>query len=147
LPKRTTTEDRFWNLVTKTDGCWLWGGSVNGSGYGRFWLTAKKYVMAHRYAYELVIGPIPLGKQLDHVKARGCKSRRCVNPGHLEPVTQRENVRRGGNSTKTHCIKNHPLSGKNLRIVAGRRVCVTCHKERCRKARNARRPKEVLVSG
>ena len=51
--------------------------------------------MAHRYVYELFRGPIPDGHVLDHVKKKGCKHRDCVNPDHLEPVTQQENTLRG----------------------------------------------------
>jgi hypothetical protein len=135
--------ERFWSKVDKTGECWLWRGSVNGSGYGRFWLSANTYVMAHRFAYELEVGPISEGLHIDHVRSRGCRSRRCVNPAHLEPVTQLENTRRGGNSAKTHCKNNHPLFGDNLRIVAGRRVCVTCSRERVRASRNVRRKEFV----
>ena len=84
---------RFWRFVEKTEACWLWRGATNGHGYGRFALDGcAKKVSAHRYAYELARGPIPPGRVLDHV----CGVRLCVNPDHLEPVTQRENLRRAG---------------------------------------------------
>lgn len=67
-------------------GCWLWAGADNGVGYGKF---RGKY--AHRISYEMNRGPIPNGMHLDHL----CRVRCCVNPSHLEPVTNAENARRG----------------------------------------------------
>src|SRR5580698_2584776 len=82
-------QQRFWRLVEKTESCWNWkGGKTNG--YGCFQI-AKVNFRAHRLAYELLRGPIPTGLHLDHL----CRNRSCVNPDHLEPVTQRENTLRG----------------------------------------------------
>lgn len=75
-------------------GCWLWLGAINSDGYGRMRDPRTSYgrmMQAHRFFYEQVRSPIPEGLQLDHL----CRVRRCVNPEHLEPVTSRENVRRG----------------------------------------------------
>lgn len=87
--------ERFWAKVEKTPGCWLWRGSHNMRGYSTFHVEAgrsePKKVLAHRYAYELLVGPIPDGLQIDHV----CRNKGCVNPEHLEPVTPSENMRRG----------------------------------------------------
>jgi hypothetical protein len=88
-----TPEQRFWTMVSKTETCWLWTGGLS-RGYAMFWLDGKN-VKAHRFAYELLVGPIPEGLVLDHVVARGCKWRHCVNPAHLEPVTERVNILRG----------------------------------------------------
>lgn len=84
--------DRFWSKVDQADpsGCWLWLGGVNRFGYGRFAATSADLVLAHRYAYELVVGPIPAGLTLDHL----CERPPCVRPDHLEPVTNSENLRR-----------------------------------------------------
>lgn len=81
---------RFWAYVPDRpdDGCWLWTGHTNGS-YGVFW-DGERHRLTHRFAYELVLGPIPEGLVLDHL----CRTPRCVRPDHLEPVTQQENVRR-----------------------------------------------------
>jgi len=114
-------------LPTVPDGCWTWRGSGNGLGYGRLSVDGKP-TYAHRYAYTLFVAPIPSGKSIDHL----CGNRSCVNPAHLEPVTHRENVRRGGgfpgtNARKTHCHLGHALEGDNM--VAdrhGNRACRTC---------------------
>lgn len=93
LPSRPPWEPRFWAKVDKqTDGCWIWSASryVRRGGYGQFNLNGTA-VKAHRIAYELVKGPIPDGLVLDHL----CRVTACVNPDHLEAVTQQENTRRG----------------------------------------------------
>ena len=90
-----TESERFWSKVDKNGpgGCWLWTASLNNRGYGRFGPTGqRKLVRAHRWAYEAVVGPIPDGLVIDHL----CGVKRCVNPAHLEPVTNFENLRRAG---------------------------------------------------
>lgn len=87
------TETRFWPKVDRSNGpdaCWIWRASFNPRGYAQFW-DKGRVLRAHRYAYELLVGPIPDGLQLDHL----CRDKRCCNPAHLEPVTAKENVRRG----------------------------------------------------
>lgn len=79
--------ERFWAKVEKTDSCWLWTGATN-NGYGRY--GAKDW--AHRFAYELVRGPIPLGLEIDH----RCRNRLCVNPDHLRLATRKQNVENHG---------------------------------------------------
>jgi hypothetical protein len=88
--------ERFWSKVDRTGpgGCWLWLGQVNRWGYGHFRRTLApgiyRTVKAHRFAYALLVGPIPEGLTLDHL----CGRRACVRPDHLEPVTNAENLRR-----------------------------------------------------
>lgn len=115
-----TPEERFWSKVNKTEECWLWTAAVDKAGYGRF---GDRY--AHRYVYELKVGPVPQGLQIDHL----CRVRHCVNPDHLEPVTQRENILRSPisvaavNARKTHCPRGHRYSILDNR---GWRECRPC---------------------
>jgi hypothetical protein len=77
------------NRVVTQDGCWIWQGAPHRNGYGYVQRTPERE-LAHRWFYERLVGPIPEGRHLDHL----CRVRLCVNPGHLEPVTQAENNRR-----------------------------------------------------
>jgi len=117
-------------------GCWLWSGADSGKGYGKFW-DGERLTLAHRYAYERHVGPIPDGLQIDHL----CRVRCCVNPDHLEAVTQQENVRRGEAgkylSDRSHCQRGHAYDAFNTIRERGRRVCRSCKRawERGRRAR------------
>ena len=122
-------------------GCWLWNKSVNGDGYGRLQYKNKRY-RAHREVYKYYKGEIPKGLELDHL----CRVPSCVNPAHLEPVTHKENVRRGASlggalwngvnheSMKTHCKWGHEFNEENtcIYIRNGRRwrECRQCRRER-----------------
>jgi len=125
---------RFWAKVEVTEGgCWLWTGYRKPDGYGQFRLNRARSGLAHRVAYEVLLGPVPLGLELDHYV---CDRPACVRPSHMRPTTHRENVLRGRaptaiNARKTQCRRGHPLSGPNLRVreVQGRvrqRRCLTC---------------------
>ena len=109
-------------------GCWLWLGAISRGGYGVFFV--KKWILAHRAAYELLHGLIPAGMQIDHL----CRVRSCVNPQHLEAVTAAVNTRRGSNAErdKTHCPKGHPYSGENLYVSpkSRGRDCLICKRRR-----------------
>lgn len=90
---------RFWSHVEKTKGCWLWTGAQNGVGYGTFYVKGK-HLQAHRYSYELHGNKIPKGMYIDHVLELGCTNTHCVNPDHLQVVTNRENTIRGRRVTE-----------------------------------------------
>ena len=125
---RISTEERFWSKVDKRgpDECWLWQTGMVFGGYGKFF--DGKIIRAHRYAYQLLVGPVPEGLELDHL----CRVRNCVNPAHLEAVTHQENCQRGiaGYGTvptpkssqnrqyfkKTHCPQGHPYDLINTYI-------------------------------
>lgn len=123
-------EKRFWARVQKTDSCWLWTGKLGPRGYATFSVGGKP-VRVHRFAYELLVGPIPPGLTLDHL----CRVRHCVSPAHLEAVPPGINVLRGAglaaqNTRKTHCINGHPFSGANLGLsLSGERLCRACRRE------------------
>src|SRR5690242_12219501 len=102
------------------DACWPWVGYLRSDGYARL----DPWTYAHRFAYELVNGPIPKGLVIDHL----CRNRRCLNPAHMEAVTGIENVLRGAspwarNAQKTLCKRGHPLIPRK----DGGRHCLTCH--------------------
>lgn len=87
---------RFLARIDVVGGCWLWTGGLTSDGYPRFTDRSGRDVRAHRWAWEWLVGPIPEGHTLDHLIGpdEPCTSRACVRPGHLEPVTNSENVRR-----------------------------------------------------
>lgn len=122
-----TAEERFWSHVEKTDTCWLWMSAMV-NGYGRF--KAERQTSAHRFAYELIVGPIPDGLELDHL----CRVRNCVNPDHLEPVTHAENMARANpylvdsnhHAAKTHCKWGHEFTLENTYRRGHGRVCRAC---------------------
>lgn len=90
-PEPHDLRDRFEEKVSRptADACWLWLGTGTKSGYGQLSVDGQHHY-AHRVSYELHVGPIPDGLQIDHL----CRTRRCVNPRHLEPVTPLVNTRR-----------------------------------------------------
>lgn len=119
-------------IVNPETGCWEWQARINRTGYGRFKVGRREYA-AHRIAYELLVDRIPEGLDIDHL----CRVRHCVNPEHLEPVTRRENIRRGltghnsnnHNARKTHCKRGHPFDTANTaKLSGGRRGCLACRR-------------------
>ncbi|WP_220188598.1 HNH endonuclease signature motif containing protein [Streptomyces phytophilus] len=126
-----SAEARFWAKVQPTGFCWEWTASKL-RGYGQFGLRAGKLVRAHRFAYELLVGPIPEGLELDHL----CRNRSCVNPDHLQPVTHRLNA--GRRPMRSHCPNRHEFTPENTYEHAGHRYCRTCRSERGTARRAAR---------
>lgn len=137
--KRMTWEDYPAPVRDEASGCLRWQGPHHSQGYGV--LSARQY--AHRVAWEREVGPIPDGYQVDHVAERGCVYRDCVEVGHLEPITQAENIRRQPNvqaqMARTHCPQGHPYEGHNLRLRRGKRECRRCHNDRVTARRKVRR--------
>lgn len=135
------SEERFWSKVDKTEGCWNWKGGKFTEGYGRFGIGNKDRY-AHRVAYEMLVGSVPKGLVIDHL----CRNRICVNPAHMEVVTNEENLRRGLPSiceqmaAKVYCTRGHLLSRENCypdRFALGWRDCKLCARIRAN-ARYAR---------
>jgi|SRR5690348_14534116 len=131
---RKTTLERFQEkyVCEPNTGCWLWVAGMDAHGYGKFRWNGDNERKAHRYSYQTFVGPIPDGLVPDHL----CRVRSCVNPQHLELVTERENILRGigpaaQNARKSTCSMGHPLEGDNLRVLQqgdrkGKRRCWTC---------------------
>jgi len=105
--------------------CWVWTGFITPKGYGHVYIDGVTQ-RAHRVSYEKLVGDIPDGLTLDHL----CGVKPCINPGHLEPVTNLVNAQRTDKATKTHCIRGHELSGHNLIVKSpksgGQRQCREC---------------------
>lgn len=133
-------DERFWSKVEKTDKCWNWTGS-GVRGYGRIRI-GNRMVLAHRWSYENARGPIPSGKVIDHL----CRNRACVNPEHLEVVTQSVNTLRGDAPTVN---RNHvtcrnglhpwPESAAWVGGKSGQIKCLPCRRARAREHQQRKR--------
>jgi hypothetical protein len=149
LGARTSPDVRFWAKVDKRGpmsehrpdlgACWVWTGGKDRLGYGHFWLD-RSHVLAHRFAYELLVGPIAGSLEMDHL----CRVRHCVNPHHLEQVTHRVNTLRGTCPSAqaarvTHCPQGHAYNEENTRIYQGRRYCRECSREASRRYKASKR--------
>lgn len=147
-----SAEARFWPKVDQNGPvpahrpelgpCWLWTACKIRNGYGQLWAEGGA-VYAHRFSYELFVGSIPEGLTLDHL----CRVRHCVNPDHLEPVTNQENIARGDtyssgwNREKTHCPAGHPYDEANTYRWRHWRRCRICQMASNRRCRDRRRAK------
>lgn len=135
--------ESFLARVEKTEGCWIWQGTVMANGYG-----TGTGGLAHRWAWELFRGPIPEGLQIDHL----CRVTRCVNPDHLEPVTAKVNNARSESPSaiagrRSHCAEGHEYTEENTYMYRGKRRCRTCNREKGRTARrNYMRRRRALLA-
>lgn len=138
MRKDPPIEIRFWSKVkpaSNVNECWEWLAAKGKHGYGIFRANGKA-VICHRLSYEWIIGKIPEGLQIDHL----CRNRGCVNPYHMEPVTNKINGLRGESfcakyARQTHCKNGHPLTPDNLDSYAlsiGKRHCIICRNEKSR---------------
>lgn len=108
------------NITADTNNCWLWKGPAQ-HGYGLFYLNSKRY-SAHRWIYEHVVEEIPPGFVLDHL----CENKLCINPRHLEVVTNAENISRHAKK-QTTCRKGHEWTPENTYTrPGGTRLCREC---------------------
>jgi hypothetical protein len=143
--------DRFWEKVDASGDCWIWTAALNTYGYGKVGLGSKAagVAPAHRVSWELLVGPIPDGFEVDHL----CRVHACVNPAHLEPVPPLVNemrdkgrkarhpandpLRRDAHRYRmaevakyrnrpTHCKHGHPFDEQNTYTWRGQRHCRRC---------------------
>ena len=120
-------------------GCWIWQGSKTKYGYALV-VVDKKNMYGHRLSYELFRGPIPKGYVIDHL----CRVTSCVNPDHLEAVTNSENALRAApyNTTRTKrpsrwCRNKHVRTPENTKVTADGHRCLICLEAKAAKRRNA----------
>lgn len=125
-----TPEFIYKRIERDENGCWLWTPCKLNDGYGYARDAEGRDTKAHRLSYEIFVGPVPDGLHLDHL----CRVRHCVNPEHLEPVTNRENILRGVGITaqcaqKTHCKRGHEFTPENTILKGTWRECQTCRRD------------------
>jgi hypothetical protein len=143
MPPRVTINSNYFKsrvIVDDCTGCWNWQLHCLPNGYGTMGVYGKEKQYAHRVAYEYFVGPVLPELELDHL----CRNRSCCNPAHLEPVSHKENCKRGevGQYLKerTHCPQGHIYKDDNLYTYPdGRRACKICVREAGRRYREKKR--------
>jgi hypothetical protein len=152
---RQQSINRFWSHVDKSaglDGCWLWMGSRNEAGYGKWGSPYWPGQYAHRIAFLIAGGRIPKAWEVDHechnragldcpLFAGGeCPHRACVNPAHLAAVTVKVNrANRTRKPLATHCPKEHPFDEANTYVREANRVSHAKYRDERNGKRAARR--------
>lgn len=124
--------ERFFARVDVSGDCWEWLRGKDKDGYGKY-RRHNKHHRAHRYVWELLVGPIPAGLVIDHL----CKNTSCVNPDHLEPVTWAENLHRGESiqakfARNKLCPRGHEYRHTQ---TGGYRHCWECNNQKRRERR------------
>lgn len=118
-----TLEDRFWSKVNKTPFCWEWTASLS-HGYGQFMMPNRKLNRAHRVAWILVFGSIPLGLHVLHK----CDNRKCVNPNHLFLGTNQDNIiDRVSKNRSWHPKTPDIICGHPTNKYGGNGLCRSCY--------------------
>jgi len=143
--KLKPASERFERFVDRSGDCHLWTGGKAGKGYGSF-----NNGYAHRFAYEQSKGAIPDGLVIDHL----CRVHACVNPDHLEAVTNAENIRRGVSVERTRmrcaeiksCPKGHEYNEANTRLIRGKRHCKECTRIAVKNYDERNRVKRMLAA-
>jgi hypothetical protein len=108
--------------IDQATGCWLSTYSRSGYGYAQVRLNYSE-AYAHCLAYEMWVGPIPDGYEVDHL----CRTRHCFCPEHLEAVTKTENILRGDSPPARNYAKSECPEGHVYQIRAnGTRFCRKC---------------------
>lgn len=144
----------FFEKVDKTGQCWVWIGTLTSKGYGRFHIHSKRY-RAHRWSYERFVGPLEEGMTIDHL----CKRKSCVNPEHLEQVTNSVNIQRyhadnsliwqsidweNGKCTNGHSLSIVGFIDRKKKNGSVSRECVQCRRNQHRRHYEKKRAR-ILV--
>lgn len=124
MPRVSDLPKRFRKYINDTGDCWLWTGRLVTNGYARVYVNGRT-IAAHKHIWILFNGSWPDGMVGDHL----CRVKHCVNPEHIEPTTQAENIRRAVG--KTECINGH----KNPERTP-RGYCRVCLKNRGKNAKS-----------
>lgn len=151
--RASTKADRVLNRydVDAVTECWIWRGKPKDTGYGQVKVGGRsgRVLLAHKAMYELLVGPVPSGQVLDHT----CRRKICVNPAHLEPVTQKINIHRGiapsaRAAAATACPAGHEYNELNtyVRPDGKGKMCRTCSRDRPRDREAERVRKECRVA-
>jgi hypothetical protein len=137
VPRGATLAEKLaFHSVLAPSGCWVWLGAIDtrstAGPYGRVDVDGRSRA-AHRVSYELHVGPIPEGHQIDHL----CRYPRCINPRHLQAVTPQVNTLRGTSPSARAkrgdmCMRGHRYTAANTRDEGARRKCRKCEADRAR---------------